>query len=146
MRLSAFGSTGSSERWRMYSQTFIGREIFAAVWGLGVLGAASAAEHIQFPFDDDLRTFISRRHGALDSLWREIQRFACIEDDVMWIPEQDAPWAGTPDKYPNMESLKIELALSDPNVEHFRGTSEFERLTLDRSSLQKALLERLARF
>jgi hypothetical protein len=123
----------------MYSQTFVGRDIFETVWALGVLAAAAGAGTVQFPFDPQLRDFVAAHRGALESTWPAIQDAVCLNDDIMWIPEGDAPWSGAPDKYPDIDSLKAHLVLADPDPERYLGTDRFERLVLDADSIQEAV-------
>ncbi|XXX74370.1 hypothetical protein WMF30_42665 [Sorangium sp. So ce134] len=123
----------------MYSQTFIGRDVFAAVWGIGVLAAVAAADTMRFPFDQQLREFISAQRGDFAATWLAIRDAACLSDDIMWIPENEAPWSGVPNKYPDLLSLKSHLVLAHPNPEIYVGTDGVDRLTLERDNIREAV-------
>lgn len=130
----------------MYSQTLIGRDIFAAIWGLGVMGAvAQAVDSLGFPFDAQLREFAAAHKEDLSRLWREIGRFSGLSNDVVKIAVEEAPWAEGAIRYPDADSIKMELVLASPGVEHTIGASEFQALTLDRDNLRRACLTLLAR-
>jgi len=121
----------------MYSQTFVGREIFSAVWGIGILGAASSVPVIQYPFDEQLRQFITLHKKHLIELWRIIEALSCFDGEVMKIGEQDAPWAPGEVAFPDLDHLKMTAFVGTPMSRHWKGHPEmFERISLDISTMR----------
>ncbi|NUQ48582.1 MAG: hypothetical protein HUU27_01485 [Phycisphaerae bacterium] len=130
----------------MYSQTLLGREIFAAIWGTVVLSATSAGiDRLQFPFDPQLRRFVTSHSRDISALWQSVQAFACLSDDVMTIASDEAPWVGTATKYVDIDDLRSELVLASQKPEEFVGTNRFQETPVDRISVRHGCIDCLAR-
>lgn len=139
-------SVGDPAETDMYSPTFIGREIFATMWGLGVLSAVAAlGEPPRFPFDAQLRELVAKHQADFDALWLEVQRFSCIQREVMACAMRDAPWSGVAPKFPDVDSLKMELILASPAPEQFIGTGTFDELSISHDQVRLAIINLMSR-
>lgn len=130
----------------MYSQTFIGREAFAAIWGTVVLcAAAKEVDQIQFPFDPQLRRFVAAHEKDIAALLRAVERFTGLDDDIMRIASADAPWADAKDQYRDRDSLKMELVLASLEPSRLVGTNAFDRTELNLETIREACADQLER-
>lgn len=142
----AIASVDGSAEIDMYSQTFIGREIFATIWGLGVLSAVAAlGEPPSFPFDAQLRELGAKHQADFDALWLEVQRFSCIQREVMACAMTDTPWSGVAPKYPDVDSLKMELVLASPAPEQFIGIGTFDDLLISHDQVRLTIIHCMSR-
>ena len=78
----------------MVSQTFVAREIFSAIWNLGILGALQASKPVQFPFDEQLQKFVQEKSLTLNELLRSVESICGFSNDVMLIATESSPWNG----------------------------------------------------
>lgn len=76
----------------MVSQTFIARDIFSAIWNLGILGALQSAKAVHFPFDEQLQTFIEKKSTEFNELLRSVQHVCGFSKEVMSIATDASPW------------------------------------------------------
>ena len=75
----------------MASQTFVARDVFSAIWNLGVLGALQAAKPVKFPFDEQLRKFIHERSLILNELLQSVEDVCGFSKEVMSIATESSP-------------------------------------------------------
>lgn len=130
----------------MYSQSFIGREIFAAIWGIAVVcAAASELGKLQFPFDPQLKKFANQNATQMTALFAHIQRYTGISDPVMQFASTDALWAGIREIYATENDLRMELILAAPSPAKFVNTDVFDRLKLDKTTLREGCVNQLER-
>ena len=78
----------------MVSQTFVAREIFSAIWNLGILGALQASKPVQFPFDEQLQKFVQEKSLTLNELLRSVESICGFSNDVMLIATESRPGNG----------------------------------------------------
>lgn len=76
----------------MVSQTFIARDLFSAIWDLGLLSALECSNPIRFPFDTQLRQFVAKRSQVLRELLQSVERFCGFSKDIMSIASDGSPW------------------------------------------------------
>ncbi|AKT43466.1 uncharacterized protein CMC5_076980 [Chondromyces crocatus] len=130
----------------MVSQSFIGRDIFSAIWGLVILSAA--AEHLEdlrLPFDPQLQQFAAKHDRSLSALWHAVQAYACLNDAVMTISIEDSPWFDPESTFYEFEMLKAWLVLGSLESQRFREEGVVERLTFDHENIRRTCTDLLAK-
>jgi len=122
-----------------YSQTYVGRDIFAAIWALSILAALSNSCKITLPFDKDYMSFVENKRKAISKILDLVASFTGLSKQVMDLAESEAPWNFVPKKnynYYDADSLNAELSITSGT----RGYTEYNyddmdnlRLGLERS-------------
>jgi hypothetical protein len=77
----------------MASQTFLGRDMFAAFWGLVVVGFLASRRPVNFPAGEALRRFVEAREGGLHYLLSAVEASCSLDAAVMKVAIDEAPWA-----------------------------------------------------
>lgn len=76
----------------MCSQTFLGRDAFAAYWDLPTLGYLARHRPLSFPSGEELRHFVDARRDEHDRLLRLFETHMGLDPVVVQIARDGAPW------------------------------------------------------
>jgi len=77
----------------MYSQTLLARDMFAAYWGIALLGFIADSFPLEYPADHGLREFAKKRREHIDEFLNIVRKRTAIHDDVLSVARHEAPWA-----------------------------------------------------
>lgn len=77
----------------MASQTFLARDIFAAYWGLVILGFLGARRPIGFPAGNALRRYVEMREREVDHFLSTVEAICSLDPRLMKIARDEAPWS-----------------------------------------------------
>jgi hypothetical protein len=95
-----------------YSQTFLGKDIFAAFWGIGLFAALGNAKFIHLPFDVEYKAYMDRHQKITEDLIKQISELTHLSEEVMKIAIDEAPWKHIGGDYYNSLGLNGEFAMS----------------------------------
>jgi hypothetical protein len=130
-----------------YSQTFVGRDIFATIWAITILSALGSSSKIILPFDKEYISFIELKRNTIHKLLDLIARFTGLSKEVMNLAESESPWSFIPENnysYYEADAINAELAITS-------GTKEYIEYNYDdvdtlRLGIEKSLNAQLIKF
>src|SRR5688500_2212503 len=76
----------------MASKTFLGRDMFAAYWGFVLCATLESNRLSRSSFEVALREFVEEQGAELERILEVIQHTTGLEDDIMRIAVDEAPW------------------------------------------------------
>lgn len=77
----------------MCSQTFLGRDVFAAYWDLATMGYIETRRPLDFPSGEELSDHVASDSDHHDRFLTLVQSFMGLDPVVVRIARDEAPWA-----------------------------------------------------